>query len=579
MKKDLIQKNIPIRYFYISILFSMLVAFSSCDEKEFLTEVPLDFYSPENSYKTFDNFEAAVKNLHDVVRNEFYASSGEYDIPHLAFSCTELLYLHRALGPNWNLAAMLLPTSSEVVLEAVWQPAYQLIYDANVILERTESEYSELTDNQKNRIKAETSFFRALGYKWLANLYGGVPIVLEEVKTPKRDFTRATRQAVYEQCAVDLEFAVQHLPDIDEVDVTRISKPVANHLLSEIYISLGRYQDAIDAASEVINHPRMHLMTQRFGTRVSDPKFGGDVYWDLHQKGNQDRAKGNTESLWVIPFAFMVPGGGEGGPGVRFIPRLWQQKVAQNNGKWELLVPLPNENYYGRGGGMATPSWYFKKTLWDKSGYYEDMRNSEYNIVRDFQVTNPKSDQNGLWVYKDNLKLSLSGYLDTVANFYPVIAKLSTPGQFPKELYHADQTVPGSLTSEATREWKDKYAYRLAETYLLRAEAYLGLNDKINAAADINVVRNRAHAPAVDPENVDIDYILDERLRELNFEELYLFTTARLGKTVNRAKRLHPYVGGTLTYEAHHNLWPIPYSEIEKNIEAVLEQNPGYPTY
>jgi hypothetical protein len=579
MKKIMILEDIRIRFLYIIVLLYMLIALSSCDEKKFLTEVPLDFYAPENSYVTYENFEAAVVNLHTIVRDDFYASSGEYDIPHLAFSCTEILYLHRSLGPNWNLAAMLLPTSSEVVLEAVWQPAYRLIYDANVILGRVDSEFSELTDDQKNLIKAETSFFRALGYKWLANLYGGVPLVLEEVKTPKRDFVRASRTEVYEQCASDLEFAIQYLPDIDEVDVTRINRLTAYHLLSEIYISLGRFQDAIDAATVVIDDPNMALMTERFGKRISDPVFGGDVYWDLFQKGNQDRSVGNTESLWIIPFAFMTPGGGEGGPGVRFIPRLWQQKVAQNNGKWELLVPLPNENYYGRGGGMATPSWYLKKTVWDKSGYDVDMRNSAYNIVRDFKVNNPASDQNGKWVIADSLKLSLSGYLDTVANFYPVFAKLSHPGQFPKELYHENQTVPGSLTSEATREWKNKYAYRLAETYLLRAEAYLGLSDQISAAADINVVRSRANAPLVDPSLVDIDYILDERIRELNFEELYLFTTARLGKTVERAKKYNAYVGGPSTYETYHNLWPIPYAEIEKNIEAELEQNPGYPTY
>ncbi|MBP7732031.1 MAG: RagB/SusD family nutrient uptake outer membrane protein [Bacteroidales bacterium] len=579
MKKNMIIRVIQIRSIYLTIILSVLAIFVSCDEKDFLKEVPLDFYSPENSYVTYENFEAAVINLHNLIRENFCASSGEYDMPHLALSCTEMLLLHRSLGPNWNLAAMLLPTSTEVVFEAVWQPAYNIIYDANVIIGRADSEFSQMSESQKNRIKAEAAFFRALAFKWLANLYGGVPLVLEEVKTPKRDFVRVSREEVYEQCASDLEFAIQYLPDIDEVDVTRITKPVAYHVLSEIYISLERWQDAVDAASKVINHPRMHLMTQRFGKRINDPVFGGDVYWDLFQKGNQERTIGNTESLWVIPFAFMTPGGGEGGPGVRFIPRLWQHKVAQLNGKWELLIPLPNDYYYGRGGGMATPSWYLKKTVWDKSGYYQDMRNSQYNIVRDFKVNNPASDHNGKWVIADNLKMSLSGYLDTVANFYPVFAKLSTPGQFPKELYHENQTVPGSLTSEATREWKNKYFYRLAETYLLRAEAYLGLNDMVKAAADINVVRARAHAPLIDPSMVDIDYILDERIRELHFEELYLFTTARLGKTVERAKKYNTYAGGPITYENYHNLWPIPYAEIEKNIEAKLEQNPGYPTY
>jgi hypothetical protein len=48
---------------------------------------------------------------------------------------------------------------------------------------------------------------------------------------------------------------------------------------------------------------------------------------------------------------------------------------------------------------------------------------------------------------------------------------------------------------------------------------------------------------------------------------------------VERGKKYNSYTGGPATYQNYHNLWPIPYAEIEKNIEAELEQNPGYPTY
>jgi hypothetical protein len=151
-------------------------------------------------------------------------------------------------------------------------------------------------------------------------------------------------------------------------------------------------------------------------------------------------------------------------------------------------------------------------------------------------------------------------------------------GQFPRELYLPDQTIPGALytTGDTRSSWHSRYVYRLAETYLLRAEAYLGKGDKGMAAADINVVRNRAKAPVIAAANVDIDYILDERLRELYFEDFYVTTTNRLGKTVERASRLNPYPGGPIMYQPHNNLWPIPFSEIEKNTGAVLEQNPGY---
>ena len=193
-------------------------------------------------------------------------------------------------------------------------------------------------------------------------------------------------------------------------------------------------------------------------------------------------------------------------------------------------------------------------------------------------MANPASDQDGKWLIKDKLKFSNQSFIDTVRNFYPAIAKLTTIGQCPKEFYNPDQTVQGSLllTTEPSSSYKNRYMYRLAETYLLRAEAYLGMGNLANATSDINVVRRRSHASEITASDVDIDYILDERLRELHFEEFYIFTTNRLNKTIERASKLAPYSGGPSTYKAHNNLWPIPYSEIEKNTEAILEQNPGY---
>ncbi|MDR1103037.1 MAG: RagB/SusD family nutrient uptake outer membrane protein, partial [Tannerella sp.] len=126
---------------------------------------------------------------------------------------------------------------------------------------------------------------------------------------------------------------------------------------------------------------------------------------------------------------------------------------------------------------------------------------------------------------------------------------------------------------------------RLAETYLLRAEAYLNKGDKANAAKDINAVRDRSQAPRVDAADVDIDYILDERLRELTFEEFRMLTLCRMGKLVERTKKYNysfngldgnPVESSGMSMEEYHNLWPIPYNEIERNTEAVLEQNPGY---
>ncbi|MFW5760251.1 MAG: RagB/SusD family nutrient uptake outer membrane protein [Cyclobacteriaceae bacterium] len=106
-----------------------------------------------------------------------------------------------------------------------------------------------------------------------------------------------------------------------------------------------------------------------------------------------------------------------------------------------------------------------------------------------------------------------------------------------------------------------------------------------NAAADINIVRGRANAELIASADVDIDFILDERIRELGTEELRQLTLRRLGLLYDRVSRYAKPTGFNgndqtmvdgFGVQPHHNLWPIPFSEIERNTDAVLEQNPDY---
>ncbi len=129
----------------------------------------------------------------------------------------------------------------------------------------------------------------------------------------------------------------------------------------------------------------------------------------------------------------------------------------------------------------------------------------------------------------------------------------------------------GSLS--ANTSMKDEYMYRLAGTYLLRAEAYLGKGELSKAKDDLNEIRIRANATEITEADVNLDFILDEQLRELYFEDFRLPTLCRLGKVVERSQKYNPYGYNVGDYQ---NLLPIPYSEIEKNIFGNIEQNPGY---
>lgn len=560
---------------YIFLLSMLAFNITSCDESKWLKEKPMDIYTPENSYNTAVQFRQALNFLYNNYR-EFRWNSDEDlrctlyvgDIAHGGYDYPDLKYNNYS---GWITATTYIPSD-------VWNYFYKIIGNANQIIYQL-GVADQISEDEKKTIKGEAQFFRALAYNYLANLYGGVPLNLEPVAEPKRDFVRATREEVYNQCRIDLEESALLLGDISEVKDGMLNKQAALHLLTEVNVSLGRYQDAINTASQVIDHPDIALMTERFGSRANEP---GDVYWDLFRVGNQNRATSiNRESIWVLQYEYQNAGSSYPCQlGRQLIPGYWSASVEKKDGSGNVpAFTTWTAEKGGRGIGSIQPTNYFFNELWG-ADFDNDIRNSAVNIIRDFRIDNPEAKGFGEWIVKDGwLKES-----DKIRIIFPAIQKFSRTNNYPEESYRKNADGSQMLTALGEHallnsgtlscgSYKDEYAMRLAETYLLRAEAYLGAGLKDKAADDINTIRKRAHATPVDPSDVDIDYILDERMRELYFEEIRIFTTARLGKTVERAKKYNPTA---YNMGAHQNLWPIPYGEIEKNIFSKIEQNPGY---
>ena len=86
--------------------------------------------------------------------------------------------------------------------------------------------------------------------------------------------------------------------------------------------------------------------------------------------------------------------------------------------------------------------------------------------------------------------------------------------------------------------YRSRYAARSAEAYFLLAEALLRSGDTAGATAALNEVRARAHANPFD--TVTIDTILDERGRELLYEEFRWATFLRM-KPEEWKKRIYDH--------------------------------------
>ncbi len=556
-------KQLLLKYLLICIPF---IAFSCSD---FLEEKALDFKGSSNSFITASDFDRSVIGLYWLVRSEFYSVDENHPFDYI-FG-TDLVWDGQIQGAQRfnDFDNTCDPNNS--YLTTHWTNLYKLVAESNVILSRlTESSVSE---EDRPKYEAIARFFRAFAYRTLAYLYGGVPIELGEVVSPKTDYVRASYNEVLQQVIEDLNYAIDVLPAINSVTDGEISLPAAYHLLAEVYLANGQYQEAYDAASEVINDPNLALMTERFGSLSSDP---GDVYYDLFRQNNQNRSSGNTEAIWVIQYETDVIGGdntstnNNGYKLERMHPPLLRDLRIDGEDVSPFIWPTSTFTG-GRGIGWAIPTKYFSNTIWETTDW-NDMRNSNYNFVREYVSDNPASKFYRQIISTENPPAGMPNEIP-FREFYAYQSKCTTPGQHPEGLF--ENYATGLLSGNAGATYTDQYMFRLAETYLIRAEASLGLGDKQKAADDINMIRKRAHAKLCTADEVDIDYILDERMRELGVEEKRRLTLGRLGDVYRRTVIVaqNPNVNNM---EEKHNLWPIPYSEIERNKDAVLEQNPGY---
>ena len=551
---------------YTLLLTASVLIGTGCNEETFLAEEPLDFFSPSNAFVTFGDYQAAIIGLYAQVRDVKF-DADDNSKAHLYG--TDIMFDARESTANnrfGDYAVTLNPTNSLVSWH--WERWYKVVTSANTIIERVAE--ADLSEEQKTAVTAEASFFRGLAYRYLVHLFGGVPLVLDEVTSPKADFTRASRTEVLNQIVTDLQLAANRLPPISEVEDGRVSNLVAQHYLAETYLALEQWDQAIAAATAVIDDPATALMTERFGSQSA--LENGDVYYDLFRRGNQNRNGGNTEALWVAQMEVDVLGGylsstsNQGNDFERnHAPASWT--LQDPDGEPAVLGWRSDLNVGGRGVSFMQPTSFFENTLWE-SDFDNDLRNSPINYIRDFIYDNPAS----AWFDSSAVEYPGPNLLAQSWRWYPWLSKVTTPGQHPDALY-ANRDL-GLLTAGGGSTYTDSYYLRLAETYLLRAEAYLGQGNTAQAAADINTVRTRVNATPVAPGQVTIDYILDERARELSLEEDRRVTLSRTGKLVERVRRYNAHNGPQI--QDFHALWPVPVSEIDANINANLEQNPGY---
>jgi starch-binding outer membrane protein, SusD/RagB family len=623
--KKVLYKSIIILVFSATII--------SCSE-DFLKPEPLSFYSPTNTLKTGENLRAVLRECSRFAYLEY--STGD-NAPFI----NELWFSESAVGGTNDQSD--LPVNMDVQCKAYpsdylygwlrignfWKSGYNAIKNANIVINRLPDAEVESLE-EYNQILGEAYFHRAYWYYRLVNQFGDVPWIDKEIQEPKINYYSNTRESILAQIENDLEFAELHV--LESMPLGLVNKATVRQLLTKVYLANQKFDEAISMSTKIIEDPNYQLMQNRFGVFQSVDSINYyfrnlDHIWDLHRVDNM-ALSANKEVIYAglatEDFPLI-----EGASSMRtYVPR-WYQNMTSPHGATnatgtnnrdrgledEVFGPGNTQSWLiGRGIAKCRTTNYSQYYVWNHPKANNDLRRKKGNwmTMEDLFYNGsglaPKKDANGnitkpahedwmkpLQLFNDEGKLLCS---DTIWSWYSWPAyKIYTPER--------QGNNPGGRQA-------NKYIYRLAETYLLRAEANIWKGNIALAAADINVIRERAMADPIPVSEINMDVLLDERQRELMIEEPRKTELTRIafiyaksgqaapnGKTYNlsnfsdnnfwydRVMTYNNFYGNrtphpnqtNFSMSAYHVLWPVPGDVLDANKQGVINQNKGYVGY
>lgn len=638
--------------FIVAFFTGGVLIMNSCS-KDFLKPNPLSFYEPNATFSTESGLMSAMAICDRHLKGYWATDHNEMLTLGTEYIFSELMVASATDKRNMlcDIANMLTPTSETSYQNLdrtnsiwyLWEETYKGIMYANTIIQFVD-QVESLDDETKNAYKGRAYFHRAFRYMALVFEFGDIPLITKVSEVPKQNYRSTKRDAILQMITRDMELAVQWVPDQKDMGLTgMINKGACRMLLTKCYLATGEYAKAKEQTDILIDQSGYSLMRDNFGTfnDGGEPEtwpITRNVIWDLHRAENKLIAS-NREVIMGMPNR-----GADAEAFVKMLtmrilyPFLFDGRVQTQDGKQALLNIRrsqadynPNYDYmraFGRGIATFRPTYFHTHAMWRVNGVMDetDLRhNSEVgNWVRmeDYRVNNKESSEFGNPVTlfnPDNGALLCS---DTIRRWFDVPHyKLFLDDPVNEANITGSDGLRGA-TNGGNADW---YLYRLAEAYLLRAEAKYYLNPADGTIKDdLNALRERAKASQLYQGTVTIGDIMNERARELYWEEWRNVELKRVslclarsgqpdewGNTYNletfdqqsgtdsqggsywyqRIVNYSMYNKGPIQINATGNsnpnytmdkknmYWPIPYAAITANNKGELSQNYGYDGY
>lgn len=592
-----------------------LVAFSTQSCKDFLDEELVAGVAASSYYTTAAGLEDAVDGTYSFLR-EIYSNERAYS---LSIFGTDT-HTNGADGgyKGFNFYDNTLNSGVDI-LQQQWTFLYQGINQANAVINRSAA-VTDMTDALKAQRQAEARFLRAFYYFYLVQTWGDVHFSLEETVGAQVTANKTEQATIYSEGIIpDLEFAIATLPNTQS-NYGRITKPAAQFLLGKAYLTRGYqtfgsandFTQAETLLSSVIADYGFALVPTHKDLWNQDKQVNSEVIWavqystDLILNGGTGNLvgynpaipnAGNRGHLYFGSEYDIQPGMirdiANGRPFKRFRPTdhlndLWAAS-RPNDQRYEDTY----KHVYYSNNPLNIPTW--KQVHVDKGAKKADGTlvtaadlGKKRFAVGDTALYYPGPGKDAKWLTDEKLKVRYTVITRTKAsypasslpttdpNYYPSDPFVYNERLFPTINKFFDPKRPTIQYEQGSRDW---FVMRLADAYLLRAEARFKSANPDGAAADINVVRTRAAKPGkiaemqITPGDVTLDRILEERALEMDAEQLRWFDLARTGKLIEYVKLYNPL--GAANIKDFHIHRPIPQAQIDRTQGGYL-QNAGY---
>jgi len=451
-------------------------------------------------------------------------------------------------------------------LNEIWDESYRGINTCNALIERGPN-VTGIPEATKNLRLSEVKFLRAHYYFILVQLFGGVDLRLTETLVPTRNVSRATVSQIYEAIIKDLTEAIPELPAVIRTsDYGRVTRPAAEHLLGKVYLT-----KATSEANAADDYSKAEVLLRKVITGYGFILLPD--YKSVHAFGNEI----NDEVIFAVQYTRDPLNNGGG-----------------NNGHVFFLMEYDTQPGMRRDTQNGRPFKRYRPTNYTLNVIFADRVNdSRYSksFVNHFLSNRPGTFNTSF----DKSKASITFAAGDTAIYLPGIEwteaeraakpyQVLTPSLYTDKLYPALNKFldPGRIDLTQFEGGRDYIAFRLADTYLMLGEALFRQGKNGEAADAVNIVRRRAAFPGkeasmvVTPGQINLEFFIEERERELSGEQMRWFDLKRWGILVERT-RLHN-LDAAPNIKDFHVLRPIPQNQIDRTEggNANFPQNPGY---